>query len=235
MIADWQMTRRSLLKRAAGWSVGGPLVIPSSVLAAGDNSPSERIRIGMIGLGDRGKVHLTGGMGGAFRTGSLRARKDIEIVGYCDAIESRLPKQVGNGARNYVDFRELLACEDIDAVVISTPDHWHAVMVSEAAMAGKDIYCEKPMTLTIREARAMVNAVRRYGRVFQTGSQQRSEYGGKFRFACEMVRSGRIGDLERIHVNVGGPSRDCYQPAQPTPPDVDWDMWLGQAPYRPLT
>jgi predicted dehydrogenase len=202
-------------------------------LAAGDNAPNERIRIGMIGLGDRGKVHLTGGMGGAFRTGSLRARKDIEIVAYCDVIESRLPKLTEAGARNYVDFRELLAREDVDAVVISTPDHWHAVMVSEAARAGKDIYCEKPLSLTIREARAIVRAADRYERVFQTGSQQRSDVSGRFRLACEMVRSGRIGQVKRVRVYAAKTSNHCHLAAEPAPAGLHWDMWLGPAPWRP--
>ncbi|MHC4176734.1 MAG: Gfo/Idh/MocA family protein [Planctomycetota bacterium] len=233
MTADRQMTRRSLLRRAAGWSVGGPLVIPSSVLPAGDNSPSERIRIGMIGLGDRGKVHLTGGMGGAFRTGSLRTRKDIELVTYCDVIESRLPRPTQREARNYIDFRELLAREDIDAVVISTPDHWHAVMVNEAARAGKDIYCEKPLSLTIREARAIVRAANRYESVFQTGSQQRSDISGRFRFACEMVRSGRIGQVKQVRVYAAKTSSHCDLAAEPVPAGLHWDMWLGPAPWRP--
>lgn len=233
MTADRQWTRRSLLKRAAGWSVGGPLVIPSSVLSAGDNSPNERIRLGMIGLGDRGKVHLTGGMGGAFRTGSLRARKDIEIVAYSDVIESRLPKRTDGGVRNYTDFRELLACEDVEAVVISTPDHWHAVMVQEAARLGKDIYCEKPLSLTIREARAIVRSANRYGRVFQTGSQQRSDISGRFRFACEMVRSGRIGKVKQVRVYAAKTSNPCDLVPARVPAGIHWEMWLGPAPWRP--
>ncbi|MGB2823163.1 MAG: Gfo/Idh/MocA family oxidoreductase, partial [Phycisphaerae bacterium] len=121
--------------------------------------------------------------------------------------------------------------------MIGTPDHWHAIPAIAAAKAGKDIYCEKPMSLTIREARAMVNAVRRYGVIFQTGSQQRSEFAGRFRFAAEMVRSGRIGEIKRIHVNVGGPSGPSEDvPGEPLPPNtVDWDMWLGQAPWRPFS
>jgi predicted dehydrogenase len=124
-----------------------------------------------------------------------------------------------------------LARQDIDAVMIGTPDHWHAIIAIEAAKAGKDIYCEKPMSLTIREARAMVNAVRRYGRVFQTGSQQRSSW--QFRFACELVQSKRIGELKSIEVYVGGPSQDCYLPEEPVPKQIDWSMWLGPAPWRP--
>jgi len=190
------------------------MVINSSAFSAND-----RITTGIIGLGGP----AGGGAGGT------------QLLAVCDVREDKL-----RGYRRrkdvaiYGDFRELLARDDIDAVLIGTPDHWHALPAIAAAKAGKDIYCEKPMSLTIREARAMVNAVRRYGRVFQTGSQQRSECGGRFRFACEMVRSGRIGQLKSINVNVGGPSHDCYLPAQPTPKGVNWNMWLGPAPWRPF-
>ena len=110
----------------------------------------------------------------------------------------------------YADFRELLARKDIDAVVIATPDHWHAIPVLEACKAGKDIYCEKPLSLTIREAKVMMDAVRKHGRVLQTGSQQRSSE--EFRTACEFVRSGRIGTVKTVYVNVGGPASGATCP-----------------------
>jgi predicted dehydrogenase len=125
----------------------------------------------------------------------------------------------------------VLARPDIDAVFITTPDHWHSIIAIEAARAGKDIYCEKPLALTISEARAVAQAVERYGRVFQTGSQQRSDR--TFRFACELVRNGRIGRVHTVHVNVGGPPVDCDLPEEPAPPCLDWDRWLGPAPWRP--
>jgi predicted dehydrogenase len=215
-----RMTRRGLIKGVAAAGLAAPTIIPRTVLAApGQPGANDRITAGIIGLGG------PAGGGGA----------GTQLLAVCDVRGDKLKRHENNqDVTKYRDFRELLTRDDIDAVFIGTPDHWHALPAIAAAKAGKDIYCEKPMTLTIHEARAMVNAVRRYGRVFQTGSQQRSEYGGKFRFACEMVRSGRIGDLKKIHVNVGGPSQDGYEPAQATPPDVDWDMWLGQAPYRPF-
>src|SRR5262249_11096748 len=114
------------------------------------------------------------------------------------------------GCTTYNDFRELVARKDIDAVVIATPDHWHAIPVLEACRAGKDIYCEKPLTLTIHEAKTLIDAVRKYNRVFQTGSQQRSS--SEFRLVCELVRSGRIGKLQSVYVNVGGPSKPCDLP-----------------------
>ncbi len=138
------------------------------------------------------------------------------------------PASRTKAAQAYGNFRELIAREDIDAVVIATPDHWHAIMVIEAAQAGKDIYCEKPLSQTIAEARAMVNAVRRYGRVFQTGSMQRSD--NRFRFACELVRNGYIGEIKTVTVGVGGPPEDKPLPAEPVPDYLDWDMWVGPLP-----
>jgi len=232
-----KITRRGFLKTAA--VIAAPAVIPASVLGAEDRPPpSERIVMGCIGVGGMGKGNMRSFMG----------YPEVQMVAVCDVdkrmraeakkiVEDHYAKQTESGAykgcAEYNDFRELLARDDIDAVVISTPDHWHAIIAIESAKAGKDIYCEKPLTLTIREGRAMVRAVRRYGRVFQTGSQQRSEYNGKFRRACEYVRNGRIGKLLTIHVSCGGPSGDCYLPAQPVPDGLDWDFWLGPAPWRP--
>jgi predicted dehydrogenase len=134
------------------------------------------------------------------------------------------------GVAAYNDFRELLAREDIDAVLVATPDHWHALPAIAAARAGKDIYGEKPLSLTIREARAMVDAVRENNRVFQTGSQQRSD--ARFRRACELVRNGFLGKIQSVYVRVGGPSRPCDLPDQPVPEGLDWNRWLGPAPER---
>jgi predicted dehydrogenase len=180
----------------------------------------------------------------------LAARKDVEVLGVCDVREakreqSRRAVEDAYGARErsnsaakslglYSDFRELLARNDVDAVVVATPEHWHCIPSVEAAKAGKDVYCEKPMSHTVREGRAMADAVRRYERVFQTGSQQRSS--PEFRFACEMVRSGRIGPLKSVEVYVGGPSGECSLPGVPeAPKGIDWDRWLGPAPWRPYS
>ena len=193
--------------------------------------------MGFIGTGGMGSANLGGFLGfgevqvvavcDVFRPHAEAARKRIEAH-YAQDKQSGVWK----GCEVYEDFRELLKRDDIDAVCIATPDHWHALVAIAAAQAGKDIYSEKPLSLTVREARAMVDAVRRYGRVFQTGSQQRSSR--EFRFACEMVRSGRIGKITHINVNVGGPSGDCYLPEQPVPEGLNWDMWLGPAPWRPF-
>jgi len=225
------VTRRHFFKTATAATLGAPAIVRSSVFGA--DAPSERITMGFIGVGKQGHSHVS----------RLAGRPDVQILAVCDVQESKrqAAKQTiearyadrtgGKDLALYNDFRQVVARDDIDAVLIGTPDHWHAFTVIEAAKAGKDIYCEKPMSLTIAEGREMVNAVRRYGRIFQTGSQQRSSR--EFRFACEMVRSGRIGELKTIGVSVGGPSQDCYLPAEPVPDGVDWNMWLGPAPWRP--
>lgn len=239
-LAHRTISRRQFLKRSAAGATATlalPNIITSKALGAeGATSANERLTLGMIGMGKM--------MGG--HVGTFLGRQSVQIVAICDvesrrldANESRIndfyAQRDGQGSYKgcdvYGDFRELLARDDIDAVVVATPEHWHALVVIEAAKAGKDIYCEKPLSHTIREARAMVNAVRRYGRVFQTGSQQRSSR--EFRVACELVRNGHIGKVHTVHVNVGGPPVDCYLPPEPTPETLNWDMWLGPAPYRP--
>jgi predicted dehydrogenase len=135
------------------------------------------------------------------------------------------------GCTGHQDFREVIQRKEIDAVVIATPDHWHAYAVVMAANAGKDIYCEKPLSLTIHEAWAMVAAVRKNERVFQTGSMQRSM--SEFLKACELVRNGRIGKVQSVIVGVGKPSKWCDLPAETPEPGLDWDFWLGSAPERP--
>jgi predicted dehydrogenase len=148
-------------------------------------------------------------------------------------VEDHYAKQTGSdykGCQAYNDFRELLARRDIDAVVIATPDHWHALITIAAAGAGKDIYCEKPLCQSVHEARAMVNAIRNNKRIFQTGSMQRSSK--EFRTACELVRNGRIGKVQRVEVSIGGPGKLCDLPTEADEPGLDWNFWLGPAPLR---
>lgn len=142
------------------------------------------------------------------------------------------PATSAKDVKYYNHFMDLLARPDIDAVLIATPDHWHAIQAIEACRAGKDIYCEKPLTLTIREARQVIDAVNTHQRIFQTGSQQRSSR--EFRFACELARNGRIGKLKSITVATGTPSVECDLGAEEIRKGVDWDLWLGPAPYRPF-
>jgi predicted dehydrogenase len=162
-----------------------------------------------------------------------------EVVAVCDADVKHMGR-AGQAAgltasSSYTDFREVLARDDIDAVSIATPDHWHVPMSVAAVRAGMDVFCEKPLTLAIAEGRVLADEVKRYGRVFQTGSQQRS--GSEFRFACELVRNGRIGKLHTIRVEIHGNNRECPPTweAEPVPEGFDYDMWLGPAPWEPYT
>ncbi len=131
------------------------------------------------------------------------------------------------------DFREIIERDDIDAVCIATPEHWHSIPLISACIAGKDVYCEKPLTLTIRESQLCIEAARKHNRVVQTGSQQRSSVFGPFRQACELIRSGRLGEISKVTVGVGSSSDWCNLPEEEMEPGLNWDMWLGQAPVRP--
>ena len=214
--------RRAFLRSAAA-AVGAPYVLTSGALAGpGRAAASERIALGAIGVGGRG----------SYVFGSLAGRSDVQPVAICDVQRSRLEPFRQKRLAVYTDFREMLARGDLDAVVVASPSHWKPLHTIHAARAGADVYCEKPMSLTVRDGRAMADAVRRYGRVFQHGTQQRSSR--EFRFACEMVRNGRIGRLEYVEVYVSGPPMHCHLPGRPTPADIDWDMWLGPAPWRPF-
>jgi len=207
--------------------------------------------MGFIGLGGQGSGHLFGGAW-TYVAGGYLGRDDVQVLGVCDVWQNKretakqrvnahyaqkLAKGSYRACEAYRDFRELLARDDIDAVLMALPIHWHGPMAAMAAMAGKDVYCEKPTALTIRESQTTVEVVQRYGRVFQAGTQQRSEYGGKFRRACELVRSGRIGKLREVYAyRAGGGFATRGWPitgGRPAPDGFDWDLWLGPAPWRP--
>jgi predicted dehydrogenase len=223
-----RIRRRDFLKAAA--VAAAPYVVPASVLGADVRpAPSNRAVMGAIGLG---------GMG----TGDLNAflsKAEVQMIAVCDVDKSHrdrakqlVDKKYGNtGCLDYDDFREVLRRKDIDAVMIATPDHWHAIPVIEAAKAGKDIHCQKPLSLTIREGRVMSDTCRRYGVVFQTGSQQRSDR--RFRYACELVRSGRVGKLLTMEVGLPTGHPGKIEAEMPVPDGFDYDFWLGQAPWAP--
>jgi hypothetical protein len=247
-------TRRQFLRRtggALGVIAAAPTLIPASVLGRnGAVPPSERITMGFIGVGTQGGGHLFGGAW-TYVTGGYAGRKEVQVLAVCDVwrdrreracqrVNAHYAQVLGSGkyrpCEAYTDFRQVLDRPDIDAVLIATPAHWHATMAAMAAEAGKDIYCEKPSAVTIREGQAMLAAVRRYGRVYQAGTQQRSEYEGKFRRACEFVRSGRIGKLQSIYAYRDGgaifwPKR--FGSGKPIPDGFDWDLYLGPAPWLP--
>jgi predicted dehydrogenase len=214
------VSRRELL-RGAAVGVAVPYLIPSGLLAAGQPGPNERIGIGGIGVGRQG-----GGLvGGAAGRGRLVAVADVNLPRAAACAEK-------HNAKAYKDYRELLDRKDIDAIVTATTDHWRALVCVHACQAGKDVYAEKPLTLTIREGRLISDAVKKYKRVFQTGSQQRSQ--GANRLGCELVRNGRIGKITRIIAHNYPSPWECDLPAQPIPEGLDWDMWCGPTEVVPF-
>ena len=255
-----RITRRQLLQRGTAASVGAlsfPYIVPASVFGNADRpAPSERIVLGCVGVGGQGLAIM----------GRLMANPAIQVVAVCDVEEAsdlylgggvcgrktgvsrvneHYAKQQGSGTFKgcdaYGDFRELVARKDIDAVTVCTPDHWHALISVAAAKAGKDIYCEKPLANTVADGRAICDAVKANRRILQTGSHERSNE--KARFACELVRNGRIGRLHTIRVNL--PVTDAHHkwvkeqletpPEMPVPATFDYDMWLGPTPVVPYT
>jgi hypothetical protein len=221
-------SRRDFLKTASA-AVAVPYIITSTALGNQNVPPaSDRIVMGGIGIGNMG-----GGDQGAFL-----GRGDVQYVATCDVrknvrenSKSRIDKHYNNqDCTAYNDFRELLAREDIDAVHVATPDHWHAIMVIEACRNGKDVYCQKPETLTLREGPLMVDAARRYARVVSGGSQRVLE---DYQGVVNKIWSGEIGAVKSINVNVGPLSQACNLPAQNQPDNIDWELWLGPAPWAP--
>jgi len=233
------ITRRQFLRSSAaatGAALLAPTIIPASVFGA--NPPSERITAGFIGVGRMGTDDLRETLG--FKQVQVIAVSDVDSNRTEVArqrVEQHYAKQKADvtykGCAKYGDFRDLIARADIDAVMIATPDHWHALPAVAATKAGKDIFLQKPLSLTIEEGRVLSDAVRRYGRVFQIGSQQRSD--SRFRQACELVRNGRIGELKTVKVGFGTDPGTDVTPPMPVPEELDYDFWLGPAPWAPYT
>ncbi len=230
-------TRRRFLQNSAVLAAA-PLILPSRVWSQ-QTSPSKRVTFGCIGMGKQMKGHL----------GALINRDDIEVLAVCDVdttrreaalkrVEEAYSAKAGNaykGCKAYTDFREVLARKDIDAVLIATPDHWHAYIAIAAVQAGKDVYCEKPLTYSIHEAVELVKAVRKTDRVFQTGSQQRSSK--EFRTSAELIRNGVLGKITAVHVSFGDPAAPYREPVETMEPGLDWKMWCGPGPlvdYSPF-
>lgn len=221
-------TRRDFIKTASA-AVAAPYVITSAALGDSERPPaSDRIVMGGIGIGNMGR-----GDHGAFLN-----RGDVQYVAVCDVrksfrdqAKSKTDEKYGNSdCASYNDFRELIARDDIDAVHVATPDHWHAIMVIEACRNGKDVYCQKPETRTLREGPLMVEAARRYARVVSGGSQRVMD---DYRRIVDPCWSGELGPIKSINVNVGPLSQACNLPAEDVPDDIDWDLWLGPAPWAP--
>lgn len=225
-------TRRGFLKSAAvtGAVIGAPMIIPASARGAdGKVAPSNRITMGGIGVGSMGSGDLRGFLN--FPQVQVLAVCDVDTRNSAKAKKSVDAKYKNADCAVYGDFRELIGRGDLDACFTALPDHWHAIPAIEAARAGLDIHGQKPLARSIREGRAMANAVHRYGRVWQTGSQQRSD--ARFRLACELVRNGRVGKVEHIEVGLGKSKINANKPITPPPAELDYEFWLGPAPARP--
>jgi len=233
-MAGCRVTRRGFARGMAA-AAAGPYFLTSTALGA-DAKPaaSERVTLGAIGVGGQG----TGVLGALLGVSQAVAICDVKPERR-DTVKSMVERRYSadmakgtyTGCAAYVDFREIIARDDIDAVSIATPDHWHMLPAIAAAKSGKDVICEKPLALNIAEGRALCNAVTRYGRVFQQGTQQRSD--GPFRFACELARNEKIGKLHTIRVGSPASGGSASLPEQPVPEGFDYDMWLGPAPWAP--
>jgi len=226
-------TRRQFLGDAGKVAAvaGFPAIVPSSVLGA--FSPSNRINVGAIGMGRISRGHDLPGIW-RYDTARIMAVCDLDANRATDAVtlvNGYYTKQTGQpyaGVTAYTNYRELLANKDVDAVVISTPDHQHALVAMDAVAAGKDVYLQKPASLTIAEGRALSDAVHRSGRIFQIGSQQRSTV--QFRVAAELVRNGRIGQLKTVEIGLPGDPSGDDEPEMRVPKNLDYDAWLGSTP-----
>lgn len=243
MTRHGKSTRRQFLGRATAIGVGAlgfPSIVPSSALGRGGAvAPSERIVMGCIGTGGRGRSLI----------GRFLEQPDVQFVAVCDVDEGHRKQAIElirnddreQDCRSYNDFRELLGVGDLDAVIVATPDHWHALATVAAADAGKDVYCEKPLANSVAEGRAIVDAITRNDRVLQTGSHERS--GDNARRACELVRNGRIGKVHTVKINLPDDDKHHKQarqltsvpPEMPVPEGFDYDRWLGHTPKVPYT
>ncbi len=235
--ASAPLSRRSFLQGGlAGILAAGcaPNFFPARLF--GRNAPSNQLAVGVVGNGLIASSHV----------GTLTGRDDCRILATCDVMRSkagkmrdRIDKAYGaakdsgtsRGVAVYTRHEELIARADLDVVFVCTPDHWHAAVAKAAMLAGKDVYCEKPLTLTVREGRVLVDIARRYGRVLQTGTQQRSNK--SFRQAAEIVRNGWLGDLTLIRTRLGHFPPIPRLSEEPVPSDFDYDRWLGPTPWRP--
>lgn len=225
-------TRRSFLKQAALSAFAAPFILPARVRSA-ETKPNSRVAMGFVGMGYQNSSLLRGFLG-----------QETQVLAVCDVDTTRredAKKKVEEfysqkGQQNaqcaaYNDFRQIIDRKDIDAVCIATPDHWHAIVTLAALKAGKDVYCEKPLTHNIHEAVEVIRAVDANKRVLQTGSMQRSSK--EFRVACELVQNGAIGKLLRAECSFGDPGVPCNLGEEPLEPGLDWNLWLGPAAERP--
>ncbi len=224
-------SRRRFLQTAAS-ATAAPFILPSRVWSA-ETAPNSRLNLGFIGMGKMNGGHLR----------NFLSRPEVQITAVCDVDTTRrehAQKTVNDayakeanaasyqGCDAYNEFEKILERKDVDAVVIATPDHWHAFIAIAAVRAGKDVYCEKPLTHNVHEALALTQAVRDSGRILQTGSQQRSSK--EFRVAAELIRNGVIGKIQRIDTSFRDPAPSYNLPTEEMEPGLDWDRWCGPGP-----
>ena len=235
-MADGKITRRAFVRGASGAALAAPYVITTTALGGeGRPAASERIAMGAIGIGGRG----------GYVMGALMGNPEVQMLAACDArrerrdrAKTKIDKKYGNNdCKTYIDLRELLERRDIDAVMVATGENWHALASIMAAKAGKDVYSEKPPAHTIAEGRALVNTVKRYGTIYQCGTQRRSI--PRFHFAVDLARSGKLGELKTVYAEAAGklaPPHSYTLAPQPEPSrdEIDWDLWLGPAAWRPF-
>jgi predicted dehydrogenase len=239
------LSRRGFMNRSVGalTAAGLPLWYAQEIFAADTAAnaaakktadANSKLNVGVIGVGPSPRRSNA-------LYGAAKKFKHVQFTSVCD-VDARHVKHAvaqygkdGYSVKGYADFRELHRSKDIDAVIIAVPDHWHALVAIDALKNGKDVYCEKPLTLTIEEATMLQDAVKKSGKVLQTGSQQRDEMGGVFRLAADVIRAGRIGKVKRIECRIGNNPKAEPIPEAPVPEGLDWDMWLGptaKVPYR---
>jgi len=230
--ASGSPTRRAFLRHTTSAVLAAPFILPATIRAA--KGPNSLVNMAFIGMGKQNRGLLSNFL-----------HRDIKVRAVCDVDTKRREHALnmvkkfhadhpGRGAADclaYADFREIMARNDIDAVCIATPDHWHAIITLAALRSGKDVYCEKPLTHNIREAIVVMAEAKKHHRVLQTGSMQRSM--SEFRVACELVRNGVIGKIKRVQCHFGGTPRPCDLPEQTMEAGLNWDRWLGPAPLRP--
>lgn len=223
-------SRRTFLKTAAAV----PLILNSSLLSA-QTAPSNRLTMGFVGMGvqNRGLLNQFLYRSQVLAVCDVDTNRRDDAKQRVDEFYTQNPQYGKAGCATYNDFEDLLARKDIDAVCIATPDHWHSIITLAALRAGKDVYCEKPLTHNISEAVEVMKAVPAHQRIMQTGSMQRSSR--EFRIACELAQNGAIGKIQQIECSFGDPGRPCNLPGEPMEPGLDWNLWLGPAEERPYS
>src|SRR5262245_6127171 len=238
------LSRRGFMQRSMTAMVGAGLplwyareMLDAQVRAADDEkkpvAANDRVTVGLVGCGGMGRGDMN----------NMKSQKGVKVLAVCDVDkghrEQTIAKDLGGSkdVASYEDFRELCDRKDVNVVIVGTPDHWHTLVAIEAMKKGKDVYCEKPLTLTIEEGKVLTKVAKATKAIFQVGTQQRSEYGGRFRLACDLARNGRIGKVKHIETRIGDNPQSPPRTTAPVAEGLNWDFWQGptqKVPYRHL-